>query len=105
MSIRKYYGKNAKYVIMLCISLVGSCTAVSNERISDLHSLDSYLRSEEDREQWLLRGSPDLASSQVLILDVSLLPAVWSVVGCFHYSYVRFRYGFALVYNFDHQLS
>ncbi len=36
---------------------------VSEDRITDWHSLESYLRTEEDKEQWLLRGSPDLASS------------------------------------------
>lgn len=36
---------------------------VSEDRITNWHSLESYLKTEEDKEQWLLRGSPDLTSS------------------------------------------
>lgn len=35
------------------------------DKISDHHSLETYLRSEEEREQWTFRGSPDVGVAQL----------------------------------------
>lgn len=52
-----------KYLTLITLSLFLP-RPVNGDKIADFTALDSFLRGEEDREQRILRGSPDLGSPQ-----------------------------------------
>ena len=64
--------------IVFSMTVSGCLHTVSSDRIADFTALDSFLRCEEDREQKVLRGSPDLGSPQT--------PTYWCSRQGFEYS-------------------